>query len=214
MVTAIRSGETQVTATTVDGGFTATAQITVLPLEVLVSGITLDQTIVELFEDETLLLNATVEPSNATIDDVVWSSSAPEIATIDQSGLVTAINAGEAVISVTTLEGGFTASSIVRVLQRDTANQFYELNEIRIFPNPTEAFLNIGLPNFDFDENPMKHIRIFDATGKLVLSITEFEANEFSNVFQFDFSVLRPGRYIVELAYRNGDVEIKGVLKR
>lgn len=60
-------------------------------------------------------LQATVEPSYATIQQVNWTSSNPEVATVDQNGLVTPLKAGETTITVTTVDGGKTASSLVTV---------------------------------------------------------------------------------------------------
>lgn len=48
-------------------------------------------------------LLATVTPGNALIKDVIWSSSDETVATVDANGVVTAVGAGEAVITVTTV---------------------------------------------------------------------------------------------------------------
>lgn len=60
-------------------------------------------------------LTATVTPANATNKNVTWSSAAPSIATVDASGLVTGKVAGTATISVTTQDGGKTATSAITV---------------------------------------------------------------------------------------------------
>lgn len=67
--------------------------------EVLVERITLNQTSAALTQGDTLQLTATVEPSNASTP-FVWSSSDPEIASVDDNGLVTTKNAGNVVITV------------------------------------------------------------------------------------------------------------------
>lgn len=54
-------------------------------------------------------LTATVSPGDATNPAVMWSSSAPTVASV-ANGVVTALAAGNAVITVTTVDGGFTAS--------------------------------------------------------------------------------------------------------
>lgn len=67
------------------------------------------------FDDgETYRLSATVSPSNATNAKVTWSSSNNEVVTIDGNGLMTAVGAGEAVITATTQgtdEWGFALSA-------------------------------------------------------------------------------------------------------
>ncbi|WP_052444572.1 Ig-like domain-containing protein [Flammeovirga sp. OC4] len=65
--------------------------------------------------DETAQLTATVIPSNAALQSMTWSSSHPEIATVSNTGLVTAISDGQAVITVKTDDGHFTATSSITV---------------------------------------------------------------------------------------------------
>lgn len=60
-------------------------------------------------------LSATVSPADATNKAVTWSSSAPEVATIDKFGLVTAVKAGTAVITATA--GECSASATVTVTE-------------------------------------------------------------------------------------------------
>ena len=65
----------------------------------------------------TLQLEATVEPSNATNQNVTWSSSNPEIATVDEAtGLVTGVAIGTATIIATSVDGGKTATTRVEVV--------------------------------------------------------------------------------------------------
>jgi endoglucanase len=65
--------------------------------------------------NKTLQLTATVTPSNATNKSVTWSSSAPAIASVSSTGVVTALAQGSATITATTADGGFTASSSIIV---------------------------------------------------------------------------------------------------
>ena len=70
---------------------------------------------------ETYQLIATVLPIDATNRTVVWTSSNPEIATVDTNGKVTAVKNGVATITATTQDGNYTASCEVRV-NSDTSN--------------------------------------------------------------------------------------------
>jgi uncharacterized protein YjdB len=82
---------------------------------VAVTGISLNksETAVAVGGSDTLI--ASVTPSHATNRNVTWSSSDPSVATVDANGTVTGVAAGTAVITATTVSGGFTASSTVTV---------------------------------------------------------------------------------------------------
>src|SRR5665648_789654 len=110
VVTPIAEGTATITVTTVDGDFTATCELTVVPVVVAVTGVTLEQTSMTLKAGEgTRMLVVTVAPAAATNKSVTWSSSAPEVAAV-VDGVVTPIAEGTAIITVTTVDGGFTAT--------------------------------------------------------------------------------------------------------
>ena len=114
VVTAISAGTANISVTTTDGNFTDESIITVL---VPVSGISLDPETISLAEGATSTLNATVSPSNASDTSLSWQSSDDTIATVSSNGLVNAIAAGTATITVTTLDGSFTDESVITVFQ-------------------------------------------------------------------------------------------------
>ena len=80
-----------------------------------VSSVALDKTTVNLKKGETVKLNATVAPADADNKEVTYTSSNSAVAKVDNTGLVTAIASGEAVITVTTKDGSKTASCKVTV---------------------------------------------------------------------------------------------------
>ena len=114
-VTAVKAGEATVTVTTEDGGKTATCRVTVKAKVINVTEVTLDKTELTLTEGETETLTATVKPDNADNRKVTWSSDKTDVATVDGAGRVTAVKAGEAVVTVTTEDGGKTATCKVTV---------------------------------------------------------------------------------------------------
>ena len=114
-VTAVKAGEAVVTVTTEDGGKTATCKVTVKAKAVGVTEVTLDRAELTLTEGEAETLTATVRPDNADNRKVTWSSDKTEVATVDGAGKVTAVKAGEAVVTVMTEDGGKTASCKVTV---------------------------------------------------------------------------------------------------
>ncbi len=114
LVKAIGEGTAIITAKTKNGK-TATVRVTVAPLTVAVTGVTLNKTTLSLVEGANETLIATVNPEGATNKDLVWSSNDALIATVDQEGNVTAVAAGAATITVTTDDGAKTATCEVTV---------------------------------------------------------------------------------------------------
>jgi uncharacterized protein YjdB len=112
-IEAVGEGTAAITVTTQDGNFDDTATVDVAA--VTVTGVTLDQTSLNMTVGDTEQLTATVDPANATNQSVVWASSDDTIATVDQSGLVEAVGAGQATITVTTDDGGYTADCTVDI---------------------------------------------------------------------------------------------------
>lgn len=79
-----------------------------------VTGVTLDRTELALKDGASAQLTATVTPSNANNKALIWESSDSSVVTVSD-GLVTAVAPGDAVITVTTEDGGFSAQCQVRV---------------------------------------------------------------------------------------------------
>jgi len=106
-VTAKSAGTATITVTTTDGGYTATCEVEVI---IPVINIRLNKTSATLSVGKTEQLTASVLPENASNKNVSWGSSAPGIAEVSQTGLVTAKSPGVATITVTTADGGYTAT--------------------------------------------------------------------------------------------------------
>ena len=121
VVTAVSRGTATITAKTTDGGYTDTCDITV---EQRVTGVSVSQTNSTLVlgdsdtSNDSVSLTATVSPSNANNQDITWKSSDPSVATVDESGVVTAQKAGTTIITTTTTDGGFYDTCSVKVEQR------------------------------------------------------------------------------------------------
>ena len=123
LVTPLKAGKVSIIVTTVDGGFVSDADITIkegndpVPSEVSVTGVSLNPTGTTLNVGETFAPSTTVSPSNADNKNVTWSSSNTQIATVSTEGVVSALKAGTANITVTTVDGGFEATTVVTVEQ-------------------------------------------------------------------------------------------------
>lgn len=75
---------------------------------IAVEGVALNASSGELTVGGTVVLQATISPSDASNKAVTWTSTAPTVASVE-SGVVTALAAGNATIICTTVDGGFTA---------------------------------------------------------------------------------------------------------
>lgn len=113
IVTAKGGGTVVITA--MAGSATAMCKVTVV---VPVTGITISPNALKLDRDTTGQLTATVSPSDATEKTVTWESLNPNIVTVDQTGKVTAIFKGMAIIKATigAFEGTSTVTVVVPVL--------------------------------------------------------------------------------------------------
>jgi hypothetical protein len=80
-----------------------------------VTGVTVSPASQSLAVGGTVQLVPTVSPANATNKNVTYSSNNTAVATVNSSGLVSAVGAGMAVITVTTVDQGRTATSTITV---------------------------------------------------------------------------------------------------
>ena len=115
VVLAKTEGSATLTATTEDGSFTDTCTLGSVPY-VAVTGVTLADDEITLLIEDTIKPEYTVEPDNATNQDVYWRSDNPAVAIVSLFGTVTAIGEGETLIHIYTTDGHFTDSCTVTVL--------------------------------------------------------------------------------------------------
>lgn len=111
VVTAVAPGEAEITATSADGKRTATCKVAVIKH---VEDITVSPTQVKVTIGNTQELIVEFTPADATNKEVTWVSSKPEVASV-ADGVVTGVAAGEALITVTSVDGGFAAACKVTV---------------------------------------------------------------------------------------------------
>lgn len=188
-----------------------------------VTGIKLDTTeIVGGKVGESQTLKATVEPTGfgivgkASVADVIWSTSDPEIATVDQSGVVSFKSGGDCVVTVTTCDGGYTAQCKVNVVtnydalqaQIDTYKSL-ELTETNYYPATWQAFQDaIAESQALIDANASSQKEVDAQSEKLIAAYKGLEkythinnveiyldGEEASNFYQYDVSLLTDGAY-------------------
>ena len=123
VVTAISGGSTRIWVYTNYGDIPAYCDVTVVPVTEApsssVTGVSLNASSLSLDKGETAVLAAIVTPSNAENKSVSWSSSDITVASVADDGTVTAGIAGVATITVTTDDGGYTATCEVTVTDPD-----------------------------------------------------------------------------------------------
>lgn len=100
-VTAHTPGECNITSTLLQDGVEITEKTTRVKAFYAVESITLDKTEGILNVGNTVTITATVAPEGATNPAVTWSSSDESVATVDETGKVTAVAVGSATITAT-----------------------------------------------------------------------------------------------------------------
>lgn len=188
-----------------------------------VTGIKLDTTeIVGGKVGESQTLKATVEPTGfgivgkASVADVIWSTSDPEIATVDQNGVVSFKSGGDCVVTVTTCDGGYTAQCKVNVVTNYDAMQAQidtykslELTETNYYPATWQAFQDaIAESQALIDANASSQKEVDAQLEKLIAAYKGLEkythinnveiyldGEEASNFYQYDVSLLTDGAY-------------------
>ena len=113
VVTGVSEGTAIIIVKTADGAKTASCTVTVKDLSV--TGVILDKTELKLENKTSYQLTESILPTEATNKNVTWSSDNEKVATVE-NGKVTALKAGTATITVTTEDGGYTASCVVTVV--------------------------------------------------------------------------------------------------
>lgn len=88
-----------------------------------VTGVSLNKSELKIMEGQIdTSLEAIIEPENATIKEVTWSSSNESVATVDATGKIKALKPGKTVITATTVDGGWKASCNVTVVADNYVN--------------------------------------------------------------------------------------------
>ena len=136
VITGVKEGKADITATTEDGNKVATCEVTVIePTEepVPVTGVTLDKEELTIEKGKTESIKAAVAPTDATNKNVKWESSDESIATVN-SGVITGVKEGKADITATTEDGNKVATCEVTVIEpteKPVSVESIELNKTK-----------------------------------------------------------------------------------
>ena len=150
-------------------------------------------TLLSALKDHTKQLAAIVSPSDASLKTVSWSSNRIGFATVNESGLVTAVAKGSATITATSTYGSFKATCKITVIDNSSdVKQPTKLGDITLFPNP----LNGKQLTVDFgDFKGITTVQFIQTNGQTVLEQTVVDKQR----TQLDVN-LKPGIYIVRFS--------------
>jgi uncharacterized protein YjdB len=123
VVTGVALGTATITAISVEGGKTATTTVTVTP-PIALTGVNITPDRLSIGVADSYTLTATTTPTNASNQNVAWTSSNTAIATVNSTtGAVKAVAVGTAVIRGVTQEGSYRDSAIVTVISQGQCGQ-------------------------------------------------------------------------------------------
>ncbi|MCY9660168.1 exo-alpha-sialidase [Paenibacillus chondroitinus] len=115
IVTAVKKGAAVITARTLDGNFTATANVEV---RIPAASVTVTPGEITLNSGQSSVLAAVVTPDDSTVQSITWSSSDENVVVVNDKGEVTAKSVGQAIITAKVVDGSNIASgtAVVKVL--------------------------------------------------------------------------------------------------
>ena len=179
VVTAISGGSTRIWVYTNYGDIPAYCDVTVVPVTEApsssVTGVSLNASSLSLDKGETAVLAAIVTPSNAENKSVSWSSSDITVASVADDGTVTAGIAGVVTITVTTDDGGYTATCEVTVTDPDLDKPVVEAADSTAtltFPKVPEAtFYEVSVYKYVNEVPVLFGVYTMDADGNILTSL-------------------------------------------
>ncbi|MDD7672649.1 MAG: Ig-like domain-containing protein [Clostridia bacterium] len=141
--------------------------------DIAVNAVQISETALSLAEGDHEYLTARVSPANAKDQSVTWKSSDSTVATVSANGKVTAVAPGDATVTVTTTDGGFTATCAVTVTKRKPEE--YKINSITVLDDdgkelpavPTGDFLaSVSITNLTSEGDTLVLLAAYTAEGK------------------------------------------------
>lgn len=186
VVKGISAGTATITATTKDGNFTDTCEVTVM--QNAVTGIRISEKLIDLGMGYKKQITATVMPDDATDKSVEWTSENPEIAAVSDNGTITGKSYGRTVVTATTTDGGYTAKCVVRV-------------------KPIDVFDATGNNEFVLS-NTDSETKLVSSTAK-GMSLEQTNSNVGAEVYK-DFEVFSDNKAKISFKFNTGGQRVDG----
>lgn len=143
---------------------------------------------------ETLNLNYTIYPTNASNKEVKYSSSNTSIASINESGLITSLSIGEVVISVETLDGSFKDSitlycgphvESIKIENTESIVKVGDSIQIKVSISPVDAAnskFTYSTSNSDIASITEDGLLTAHRTGQVRITVTTIDLGKVSNI--------------------------------
>lgn len=149
VVKAISPGSTIIKATSEDGGYTDTATIEVVNYDNIIEekSIAFDSSSYTVGIGSTKSLIPIITPSNATFKSVRFESSNPNIATVDENGVVRGLKEGTVSITATTNRNRLKATTTIIVKYINATSVKVNTTNVNIGKNETFTLVATVLPN-------------------------------------------------------------------
>lgn len=141
LVSALQAGSVTIYATSLDGGIIRTCQILVLNEMVHIQEVNIEADTIELILGQNISIRAQIIPEDATVTTIEWSSSDPEVATIDYSGKIRSKSIG--LTRITAIAELVKDSLVVYVKQVSAAEDILHQNKISFHPNPAKSSISL-----------------------------------------------------------------------
>lgn len=154
-----------------------------------VTGVTIKKTAIEIPVSYPVALTAIVEPSQAANRAVTWKSSDESIATVDGKGRVVGIAIGETVITVTTVEGGFTASCNVSVIKNVHGIDYESIEDIIVLGSSDGFSINLTQETITIPDTYTPVIYSLDGGTKWKDVKSALSTANFSKLLNKDFTL-------------------------
>ena len=149
-------------------------------------------------------LVAVIEPDSATNKEVIWSSDAPEIVSVNEEGWISALSLepGSATISVSSVENPEITDSVKVIVHVIPGIGELKKGGLIVYPNPVSASLLIQAAD------PIERVEIFSVAGERVLNapvngLTKIEIERLN---------LEAAPYLVRISMEGGETLYKKIV--
>jgi uncharacterized protein YjdB len=141
-------------------------------------------------------ISANIAPTSAINKNILWSINDTNLATITQTGLLTAKANGTVIVTATAADGGGAKATKTITISNQTIgiNEVNLTNKITVYPNPASNTLTIKTIN----NLTIQQLQLLDITGKVIA--------QFNNQTEIDVSAMANGMYLLQIQTLNGSV--------